>query len=156
MTPASFVTVVSPFSGVVRALADVPDPVFSSEMVGPGVAVEPVLLATQLVTSPVDGRVVAVYPHGVVVETAADRSVLVHLGIDTVQLHGEGFDVLVAVGDTVTTGQRLLRWSPLDVHAAGFDVVCPVIALAGPQHLEILVEPGQHVDTGDELMRWLI
>jgi PTS system glucose-specific IIA component len=143
-------TVLSPVAGTVVAVTDVPDPVFAEQMVGPGVGVEP---ADGVVVAPVDGRVVSLHPHAFVVQ-AADGAVLVHLGIDTVQLGGAGFDVRTTVGDDVTAGQPLVAWDPPAVRAGGRATVCPVVVLeADPAALVVLAAPGSVVAPGDPLLR---
>ena len=87
--------VLAPVAGLVRPLADVPDPVFAAEMVGAGVAIEPAGGASDAV-SPVAGTVLKLHPHAFVVLTPEGTGVLVHLGIDTVRLDGAGFELLVA------------------------------------------------------------
>ena len=142
----------APLAGRVVPLSDVPDLVFAEEMVGPGVAVEPDVGPTTAV-APVDGRVVVLHAHAFVVQTASGRGVLVHLGIDTVQLEGEGFELLAAVGDEVTAGTPVVRWDPGAVAAAGRAAVCPVIALDAPSSaVERLV--GDRAEAGTALFRW--
>lgn len=110
-------TVTSPLDGRTIGLAAVPDPVFSGAMVGPGTAIDPVREPSEAV-SPVDGIVVSLHPHAFVVVDGQGHGVLVHLGIDTVQLNGEGFELLVNKGDTVTRGQNIVRWNPAAVEEA--------------------------------------
>jgi PTS system N-acetylglucosamine-specific IIA component len=144
--------VTSPVAGRVVPLSDVPDLVFAEEMVGPGLAVEPDP-GPGTVVAPVDGRVVVLHAHAFVVQTASGRGVLTHLGIDTVQLHGEGFELLAAVGDDVTAGTPVVRWDPSAVAAAGRAAVCPVVALDAPSSaVERLA--GERVEAGTELFRW--
>lgn len=146
-------SVSSPLSGRVIGLAAVPDPVFSGAMVGPGTAIDPVR-EPSVAVSPVDGVVVSLHPHAFVVLDSEGHGVLTHLGIDTVQLNGSGFELLVAKGDTVTRGQGVVRWNPLDVEAAGKSPVCPVVALdAGVDALSDLVQDGE-VKSGDALFGW--
>ncbi|MGW4157713.1 PTS sugar transporter subunit IIA, partial [Micromonospora chersina] len=90
-------TVTSPLAGRAVGLASVPDPVFSGAMVGPGTAIDPVREPSEAV-SPVDGVVVSLHPHAFVVVDDQGHGVLTHLGIDTVQLNGEGFELLVSKG----------------------------------------------------------
>jgi sugar PTS system EIIA component len=79
----------------------------------------------------------------------------VHLGIDTVQLEGEGFELLAAEGAVVEAGQPLIRWDPAVVAASGRSPVCPVIALDAPKDaLTNLREDGQVVAIGDLLFAW--
>ena len=81
--------ILSPCSGRVIALDEVPDPVFAGRIVGPGVAIDPDRSAATVV-APISGRLVKLHPHAFVI-AGADVAVLVHLGIDTVQLGGAGF-----------------------------------------------------------------
>lgn len=146
-------TVSSPLAGRVIGLAAVPDPVFSGAMVGPGTAIDPVREPGEAV-SPVDGVIVSLHPHAFVVVDDAGHGVLTHLGIDTVQLNGEGFEVLVAKGDTVARGDAVVRWDPAAVEAAGKSPICPVVALeATAEALADLVESAD-VAAGDTLFSW--
>ncbi|BBB01789.1 putative phosphoenolpyruvate-dependent sugar phosphotransferase [Actinacidiphila reveromycinica] len=143
----------SPLAGRVIGLDAVPDPVFSGEMVGPGTAVDPVREPGEAV-SPVDGVVVSLHPHAFVVVDDEGHGVLTHLGIDTVQLNGEGFELLVAKGDTVGRGQPVVRWNPAAIEAGGKSPVCPVIALeAVGNSLGEIVRDGE-VAAGDALFNW--
>ena len=147
---------VAPLSGRVVALADVPDPVFAQEIVGPGLAVEPLTDGMDgAVVAPVAGTVASLFPHAFALQTPDSRTVLVHLGIDTVTLKGVGFEVLVAVGDEVVVGQHLLTWDPAAVAAAGLATVCPVVALQGDAaQVTALVAAGTTVRRGDLLLEW--
>ncbi|MEU7577910.1 PTS glucose transporter subunit IIA [Streptomyces sp. NPDC041068] len=146
-------SVSSPLAGRAIGLSAVPDPVFSGAMVGPGTAIDPVREASEAV-SPVDGIVVSLHPHAFVVVDDQGHGVLTHLGIDTVQLNGEGFELLVNKGDTVQRGQAVVRWDPAAVEAAGKSPVCPIVALeATAESLSDLVEDGD-VKAGDALFSW--
>jgi PTS system N-acetylglucosamine-specific IIA component len=140
-------------SGRAITLAAVPDPVFAGAMVGPGMAIDPVREASEAV-SPVDGVIVSLHAHAFVVVDDEGHGVLTHLGIDTVQLNGEGFELLVAKGDSVTRGQAIVRWNPAEIEAAGKSPVCPVVALeATPDALGDLLEEGE-VLAGTQLFLW--
>nr|WTB29816.1 PTS glucose transporter subunit IIA [Streptomyces sp. NBC_00830] len=146
-------TVTSPLDGRTIGLAAVPDPVFSGAMVGPGTAIDPVREPSEAV-SPVDGIVVSLHPHAFVVVDGQGHGVLVHLGIDTVQLNGEGFELLVNKGDTVTRGQNIVRWNPAAVEEAGKSPICPIVALeATAESLSNVREDGD-VKVGDTLFDW--
>lgn len=165
---------VAPLSGRVVALADVPDEVFALEIVGPGLAIEPMPAPDEVdgtadittdtaagsrvdgvVVAPVAGTIGSLFPHAFAIETGDDRTVLVHLGIDTVTLKGAGFTLLVAAGDEVVVGQHLLTWDPAAVAAGGLPTVCPVVALQGdPERITALVSVGDTVRRGDPLLRW--
>lgn len=146
-------TVTSPLAGRVIGLAAVPDPVFAGAMVGPGTAVDPVREAGDAV-APLDGVVVSMHPHAFVVVDDQGHGVLTHLGIDTVQLNGQGFELLVNKGDTVKRGQPVIRWDPVAVEAAGKSPICPIVALeALADNLGDVRESGE-VAAGDDLFTW--
>ena len=144
--------VLSPVGGRVIPMGEVPDPVFAQEMVGPGAAV----LASEAAdaVSPVDGTVTTLHPHAFVVVSASGLAVLVHLGIDTVKLAGEGFTLHVSKGDTVPAGQPVIGWDPAAVRGSGYSTVCPVVALdASKEALSQLAEPGD-IARADPLFEW--
>lgn len=145
--------VLSPIPGRAVPLADVPDPVFAEQMVGPGRAVDPTRGELTSV-APVDGRIVKLHPHAYVIVADSGRGVLVHLGIDTVQLKGEGFRLLAAEGDTVTAGTPIVVWDAAAVEAGGRSPVCPVIALDCPPESLTVPAGAVAVTAGDELFRW--
>jgi len=145
----------SPLAGTVRPVSAVPDVVFAEQIIGPGIAIEPERTQTQHVVSPADGVVGALHPHAFALELDDERSVLVHLGIDTVSLKGLGFTLHVRAGDKVTAGQRLVSWSPVDVAAAGLATICPVVALQAPEGVvTVLAADGDVVAAGDPLLDW--
>ena len=141
----------SPVPGRVVPLAEVPDPVFAEAMVGPGVAVLP---AGGSVVAPVAGVIATVHPHAFVVATESGRAVLVHLGIDTVKLHGEGFTLHVGKGDQVAAGDAVVTWNPEAVVAAGYSAVCPVVALDAAAEALGAVRDGGEVAVGEPLFEW--
>jgi PTS system glucose-specific IIA component len=147
-------TVHAPVAGRVIGLPAVPDPVFAEAMVGPGTAIDPVRKPGTAV-APVDGEIIKLHPHAFIVRDDSGHGVLVHLGIDTVELKGEGFEPLAAEGERVERGRPLVRWDPAAIEAAGRSPVCPVIALdAAAAALRELAGPAAEVKTGDELFQW--
>lgn len=122
------VEVGSPVGGLATSLAEVPDPVFSQAMVGPGVAIKPARGPGDAV-APIAGVIATLHPHAFVVAAPSGTAILVHLGIDTVKLNGEGFTVHVAKGDVVTPGQRIVTWDPAEVESHGYSSMCPVVVL---------------------------
>jgi sugar PTS system EIIA component len=151
------VTVVhAPLAGRVVSLADVPDPVFAGQIVGAGLAIEPDDGATEvLVVSPVTGRVAKVHPHALAIADESGTGVLVHLGIDTVRLQGEGFTLHVADGDELQLGAPVITFDPTAVRAAGYSAVCPVVVLGSPKDsAEPAVDVGSAVAPGAELFSW--
>ncbi|MBC8091645.1 MAG: PTS glucose transporter subunit IIA [Pseudonocardia sp.] len=120
--------IASPLDGIIVPLAEVPDPVFSSGTMGPGIAIMP---SGDTVLSPGNGIVVAAQPTGHAFGLALDGGieVLIHVGIDTVELKGNGFDVKVNKGDRVTVGTPLVTFDRKVIEDAGYSLVTPVIIL---------------------------
>ncbi|GGY13423.1 phosphoenolpyruvate--protein phosphotransferase [Paludibacterium paludis] len=104
----SMISLLAPVDGIVVPLQNVPDPVFSAGMMGDGVAIEPL---SPRILAPADGvvRQVARTFHALTLTTRDGVDVLIHIGIDTVNLGGEGFTAHVAAGDTVSAGQCLVE-----------------------------------------------
>ncbi|WP_127130607.1 PTS glucose transporter subunit IIA [Georgenia sp. SYP-B2076] len=145
-------SITAPVAGTVLALADVPDPVFSAALVGPGIAVDPGDVPTAEVVAPVAGTIMKFHPHAFVIIAEDGTGVLVHLGLDTVQLGGKGFTLHAAEKDVAAKGQRLVTWSPQEVHAGGRSPVTPVIVMERKaDQLSLSVAPGDVVAAGDEL-----
>ena len=148
-------TVLAPVGGVVRAMADVPDPVFGGELVGPGLAIDPARDGVVDVIAPIDGTIVKLHPHAFVVTADADHAALVHLGLDTVQLGGAGFTLHAHEGDVVKAGDVVVSWDPAAVEAGGRSPMCPVVALdAKRESLTELVTAGTDIRSGAALFEW--
>ena len=118
--------VASPFTGKVIPVSEVGDGVFSEKMVGDGFAVEP---DDDKVYSPVDGEVTMVFDtkHAISLVTDDGAELLIHIGINTVELGGKPFDVKVAEGDTVKKGQLLTTFDMEAIKAAGYPCTTPMI-----------------------------
>jgi glucose-specific phosphotransferase system IIA component len=149
------ILVLAPLTGTLAPLAQVPDPVFAAELVGAGLAVEPVEGGgPAAVVSPVGGRIVKLHPHAFVVQAADGTGVLVHLGIDTVRLRGQGFRIHVREGDAVEAGRLVTTFDPDAVRAGGLSAICPVVILdSAPGSVVPRAENGP-VDAGAVLFTW--
>jgi len=145
--------VLAPVPGRLVAMADVPDPVFAASLVGPGAALDPDR-SRQQALAPVAGRIAKLHPHAFVVVTPDGRGVLVHLGIDTVQLKGDGFRLLAAEGDEVAAGAPVVEWDPAAVEAGGRSPVCPVVALDAAADAVTVLGDGGEIAAGANLFRW--
>ena len=124
--------VLAPLAGRLLPLAEVPDPVFAAEMVGPGLAIDPDGDRVTAV-SPIAGRVVKAHPHAFVVLSPGGVGVLVHLGIDTVKLDGRGFELHVKDGDMVEAGEPVVTWDVAATRGEGLSAVVPVVAMDRPK-----------------------
>lgn len=147
---------IAPFAGEVIEISAVPDPVFSGGMLGPGFAVIPAEDATLVeVGAPVSGRLVKVFRtlHAFGMVSDEGVEVLVHIGLETVELGGEGFEALVADGERVEAGQPVIRVDAAAVRASGRDPITPVVFSKRKQVGETSVrtgsaKAGQKVCTG--------
>jgi glucose-specific phosphotransferase system IIA component len=119
--------VLSPFTGSVISIEDVPDPVFAEKMLGDGVALHP---TEGVALAPIDGRITILHSSGHAFAVQAGNSpitVLVHIGLDTVKLKGQGFTLRANVGDTVKAGQPVIEFDLAAIAAAGYSSISPVI-----------------------------
>ncbi len=128
--------IASPLDGTIVPLSDVPDPVFSKGIMGPGIAVMP---SGDTAYSPGSGMVVTAQPTGHAFGLVLDGGieVLIHVGIDTVNLKGEGFDVKVKRGDRVAVGTPLVTFDRKVIEDAGYSMVTPVIVLNGKKFASV-------------------
>lgn len=120
--------ILSPIAGTVVALSSVPDPLFAQGAMGPGIAIEPPTDVVDAV-APIAGTLLQVFPHAFVVVADDGLAVLVHLGLDTVQLKGEGFTAFAAKGDRVAAGTPVIAYDVPAIRAAGLSSVVPVVVL---------------------------
>lgn len=142
----------APVRGRAIALAEVPDPVFAGGMLGDGCAIWP---EDDLIYSPVTGEVTVTMGHALGLKGDNGTEALVHVGIDTVAMQGEGFEGLVAKGDRVTAGQPVLRVDRAKIKAAGHPdcVVLVVSNTADYASVGMVVEPGATVEAGQPVLR---
>ena len=148
-------TVLAPVTGTVVDVSEVEDPVFAAGLVGPGLAIEPDGVRGGEAVAPITGKIVKLHPHAFVVQHDDGRAVLVHLGIDTVKLGGEGFTTHASEGDVVQRGTVLVTWDPAAVRDGGKSAVCPVVALeATPDAVDRLAQVGTMVEHGEDLLTW--
>lgn len=151
--PAPF-EILSPVSGTLVCLEATADPAFSSRSMGDGVAVKP---SEGRISSPVTGTVVALFPTAHALAIAADANeaqVIVHIGIDTVSMKGEGFTALVAQGDHVEAGQPLVDVDLLAVEKAGYDPTTFCVVCERPDVSSVRERPTGPVAAGDPVI-WI-
>ncbi|WP_223701575.1 beta-glucoside-specific PTS transporter subunit IIABC [Sutcliffiella deserti] len=117
---------VSPINGEVVKLSEVSDPTFSSEVMGEGIAIRPL---DGKIVSPVNGVITTLFrtKHAIGITSDEGVEILIHVGIDTVQLNGKYFEALIEQGDRVVAGQPLLEVDIKGIKQEGFDTVTPVI-----------------------------
>lgn len=158
--PATSLVVCAPFAGRLVATEELPDPVFAQRMMGEGVALQPLTPeegAAVEVLAPVGGRITSRWKHAVIVaplDAPSDTGVLIHLGLDTVGVDGEGFTNLRDTGEEVASGEPVKTWDLSVAEAHGLSTATPIVLVCPAQpypKVTVLVEVGQDVAAGQEL-----
>lgn len=138
----------APVAGKVVPLSKVEDAIFSSEMLGKGIAILP---EENIVKSPVKGEIVTIFDtqHAIGLKTDDDVEVLIHIGIDTVNLKGQHFNALAKVGDRVEVGTPIMEVDFAAVKEAGYDIITPVIVTNTAAFKNVLGTDQEHAQSGD-------
>lgn len=135
--------ILAPLEGELLPIDAVPDPVFSQKMMGDGFAVNP---TNGTVVSPVDGEVISVFPtkHAVSLQDANGREILIHVGLETVKLKGEGFTAFVKDGQAVKKGQKLLEVDFASIKDKVPSIITPVVFTNLKENEKVVIE-GQEI-----------
>ncbi|WP_142967745.1 beta-glucoside-specific PTS transporter subunit IIABC [Enterococcus casseliflavus] len=144
-------TVKSPVTGQVVALADVEDKVFSSGAMGKGIAVEP---AIGEITAPADAEVKILFPtkHAIGLVTEDGTELLIHIGMNTVELEGNHFTAYINQGDKVKAGQKLISFDTEAIRAEGYSLLTPVIVTNSNDYSDIQTTQSKEVTANDNLI----
>lgn len=144
--------VAAPMSGTLLPLSEVPDAAFAAGKVGQGAAIDP---DGDTVVAPADGKVMVTFPTGHAVGLKLDNGlqILVHIGVDTVNMDGKGFEFLVSKGDHVTAGTPLVRFDRDAIVAAGYSPITPVLVTNHRKFgsVDVVAKQGP-IAIGDELL----
>ena len=149
-------TLLSPVSGQVKPLSTVNDPTFSSGAMGAGFSVDP---SEDAIYAPADAEVTMLFPtkHAIGLRTDSGAEILIHIGIDTVKLNGEGFAALVKTGDHVKRGEKLIEFDRKKIRDQGFDSTVVVVVTNTDSYLDILNQhENEDVETGKEVLSLMI
>lgn len=146
------VSISAPIKGNIVALADVKDEVFSSESMGKGIAIEP---EEGKVYAPADGVISTFFPtgHAIGITTDSGAEILIHVGMDTVEMNGDGFEPQKSQGDKVKKGDLLLKFNIDKIKAAGHPVTTPVIITNSDDYADVIPTNALKVNSGDELIQ---
>ncbi|WP_174732971.1 PTS sugar transporter subunit IIA [Mesobacillus harenae] len=120
------VQLVSPITGAILSLEEVPDPVFSQKMMGDGIAIRP---NEGVAVSPVDGEIIQVFPtkHAIGIRANNGAEILLHIGLETVSLKGEAFETHVSEGDQVKSGDKLVTFDLGIISEKASSTITPII-----------------------------
>lgn len=144
-------TVYAPMTGTVKDLSEVADEVFSSGMLGKGIAIEP---TNGQVNSPVDGIITTVFPtkHAIGVTSDEGVEILIHIGMDTVEMNGEGFESFVKQNERVKKGDLMMRVDLDKIKAAGLSSITPVAVTNSTIYKDISTVAQNKVQKGQVLL----
>lgn len=145
------IEIFSPLKGELISLDKVNDDVFSTGLLGKGVAIIP---SEGTVVSPVDGVVEAVLEskHAVALKSNSGVEMLIHVGIDTVNLEGRHYNSHVKIGDKIKVGQKLLSFDIDDIKKLGYDVVTSVLICNSDNYKNIIGENSRNINFGDKII----
>ncbi|GFI52957.1 PTS system beta-glucoside-specific EIIBCA component [Muribaculaceae bacterium] len=145
------IALASPLKGKVLKLSEVKDEAFASGVLGQGAAVEP---EEGVLYAPADGTVSALFPtgHAIGFTTQTGLELLMHVGMDTVQLDGKGFKAFVETGETVKQGQKLLEFDRKLISEAGYSLVTPVLVTNSDDFEQVEITGDEKVKAGDLLL----
>lgn len=141
----------SPIKGEVVKLSEIEDGAFSSGVLGSGVAIIP---SEGVVVAPVDGEVTTLFPslHAIGITSENGVEILIHVGLDTVQLEGKGFKAHIKQGDKVIKGQKLVDFNIEEIKEEGYSVVTPIVVTNTSEYLEVAETESKNVDRGNNLI----
>ncbi|MGM0921591.1 MAG: PTS sugar transporter subunit IIA [Bacillota bacterium] len=123
-------TVYAPLTGRLLNLEDVPDPVFSQKMMGDGMAIEP---SEGILVSPVEGEIIQLFhtKHAIGIKSLTGMEILLHIGLETVAMNGEGFEAFVKEGDKVKPGDKLITFDLDLIKEKAASTITPIIITNG-------------------------
>ncbi len=140
---------VAPLTGSVKSLEEVPDPVFSQKMMGDGVAIDP---TEGKVLSPLDGEIMQLFPtkHAVGIKGENGAEILIHIGLETVSMNGEGFESHVSEGSKVKKGDTLITYDLELVNKKAKSTITPIILTNGDDMGDLIKKEITSVTAGKE------
>ncbi|KAF1297578.1 PTS beta-glucoside transporter subunit EIIBCA [Enterococcus sp. JM4C] len=141
----------SPLSGKIVPLAEVKDPVFSSGAMGKGLAIEP---EQGELIAPADGEITTIFPtgHAVGFTTTDGIEILMHIGMDTVELDGKGFTAHVNQGDKISAGQALVSFDVAAIQAAGYSTITPIVITNTNDFADVLDLNQEEIIQGEDFL----
>ncbi|EKF52364.1 beta-glucoside-specific PTS transporter subunit IIABC [Lactococcus garvieae] len=145
----------TPLEGKVLPLAEAKDPAFAAGVMGKGVVIEPTVGE---VYAPFDGKVMTVFPtkHAIGLISDQGTEVLIHVGIDTVQLEGENFEAFITQGQNIKKGDLLLKFDIAAIEEAGYSTQVPIIVTNTSDFIDIVPTEKVFLHKGEELLTGLV
>nr|WP_321303521.1 beta-glucoside-specific PTS transporter subunit IIABC [uncultured Trichococcus sp.] len=145
-------SIVAPMAGQVVPLSEVDDPIFAQAILGQGVAIMP---TDGVIKSPINGEIVTIFEtkHAIGLRTDEGIEILIHIGLDTVQLKGQHFKQLAQAGQRVTVGTPIVEADLEAIKAAGYDIITPIVITNTTDFSEILSTGEDQVNAGDSIIK---
>lgn len=145
------IKLLAPMTGEIIELENVPDEVFASKMIGEGLAINP---SDNEILSPCDGKIVQLFPtkHAIGIETKEGLEILIHIGIDTVVLNGNGFKSFVSQGDRVFAGDKLLEIDLDYISKNAKSTITPILITNMDKVKELSISKGNVKKNKDTIM----
>ncbi len=145
-------SVFSPIGGQRIDLQEVNDPIFAEGMMGKGTAIIP--NDDEVMTAPFDGKISMIAPskHAVGIISEDGVEILIHVGLDTVKMNGEGFEVFVKENESVQQGQQLLKFNKKQIEDNGYESVIPIIVTNSADFEDVLITEEQQLNQGSQLL----
>lgn len=145
------VSIKSPIKGKAIPLSKVDDMTFADEIMGKGIAIIP---TSNEVVSPINGTVSMVFntKHAIGLKSDDGVEILIHIGLDTVKLEGEHFNIFVKSGDRINVGDKLAEFDKDAIKDKGYDIVTPIIITNTMDYLEVIASDADLVNQGDEII----
>ncbi|MBE5977327.1 PTS sugar transporter subunit IIA [Lacrimispora xylanisolvens] len=136
--------ILAPVEGLAVPLSEVKDPAFSQEILGKGMAIIP---SKGRIVAPVSGVLSVMFEtmHAVSITADNGAEVMIHVGLDTVKLKGEGFQSFKKQGERVKAGELLLEFDLKGIQAKGYDLITPVIILNTMEYPDMKCHVGKHI-----------
>ncbi len=137
--------ILTPVKGKVMSIKNVKDKAFASEALGKGIAILP---EDDIISSPVSGEVVTLFPtsHAIGIKTEYGVEVLIHIGINTVELNGKYFESFIKQGDYVEIGQQLVRFDQKAIQEEGYDTTVMMVVTNSQDYLDVIATQDEHID----------
>ena len=145
------VSIASPIKGEAIKLEDIEDAAFATGVLGQGLAINPI---EGKVVAPIDGEVTTLFPslHAIGITSNEGVEILIHVGLDTVQLGGKGFEAHIKQGDRVVKGQNLLSFDMNFIKESGYSVVTPVVVTNYGDYCDIVATENKILELGNKII----
>lgn len=145
----NLLSLAAPLEGEIVSIINVPDPVFSEKMMGDGFAIKPTL---NTIISPINGTIESIFPtkHAIGLKSVEGYEIIIHFGLETVKLNGEGFQILVKEGQKVNVGDTLLKVDIEEIKKKVPSIITPIVISNLKENESVVIEKYGQVSIGEK------